>query len=375
MKRKKTKIMWITADWFVDHDFLLVSQIANVVDIHWIILFPLFNQRFKESDFDIIKERNKRLRITFCYIKYRQRNPMNIRDYSLINKIQELENPDVIYIDIGVDNPWSLPMYVRLPQKKTIVVLHQGVPHEGMKYRRISNVVRKIIFNRLKFVKMFSKPQALIFQKNFPHNIVFYSPLPLIGFGVATNKRPIGVPVRFLSFGTLNYTKNIDLLIDAACLLYERGVKDFRISINGACKDWSWYQQRIKYPCIFELDIRLINNREIPNLFNGVHYLVQPYRVVTQSGPMKIAFNYNLPDITSDLPGFTDELVEGVNGFTFETGNAESLADRMQWLIENHKTIYPALLNKMNNYTKEHYSNEVITREYIEMFEEIIRNN
>ena len=372
MKRKKTKIMWITADWFVDHDFLLVSQIANVVDIHWIILFPLFNQRFKESDFDIIKERNKRLRITFCYIKYRQRNPMNIRDYSLINKIQELENPDVIYIDIGVDNPWSLPMYVRLPQKKTIVVLHQGVPHEGMKYRRISNVVRKIIFNRLKFVKMFSKHQALIFQKNFPHNIVFYSPLPLIGFGVATNKRPIGAPVRFLSFGTLNYAKNIDLLIDAACLLYERGVKDFRISINGACKDWSWYQRRIKYPEIFELDIRMIDNDEIPNLFNGAHYLVQPYRVVSQSGPTKIAYNYNLPVIVSNLPGFMDELEEGVNGFSFECGNVESLADRMQQLIESHATDYVPLLERMKEYTEAHYAEDALIERYKNMMEEVI---
>lgn len=366
--------MWITADWFVDHDLILVPLIAEVVDIHWIILFPLYNQRFKESDFDKIKDSNKRLRITFHYIKYRKRNPMNIGDYFLFNKLQKLENPDIVYIDIGVDNPWALPMFVRLPQKKTIVVLHQGVPHEGMKYRFISNMVRRIIFKRLKFVKMFSKSQASIFQKHYPHNIVFNSPLPLIGFGEATNNRPIGSPVRFLSFGTLNYTKNIDLLIDAACLLYERGIKDFRISINGACKDWSWYQQRIKYPSIFELDIRLINNSEIPNLFNGAHYLVQPYRVVSQSGPTKIAFFYNTPIIASDLEGFKDEIVPGVNGYLFKQGCVENLADLMQTLIDNHKSNYKLLTEKMKLYTTEHYSEDSFIKHYYNMINEVVQN-
>lgn len=368
-------MLWVTGDWFMAHDIILVPLISKIVNIHWIIIFPQKDQRFTEDDFKEIRINNPKLQITFLYVKHRMRNPMNILDYRLIWKIQEREKSDVIHLDFGVDNIWALPLFFKLPKEKTIVVLHQGVPHLGMKHRWLCNLVRKCIFSHIKYVKMFSKSQANLFKKKFTGNKVFEFKLPLIGFGFPNSERPVGKPIRFLSFGTINYAKNVEILIDAACLLYERGVRGFKVSINGACKDWSWYQQRIKYPEIFELDIRMIENFEIPNLFNGAHYLVQPYRVVSQSGPMKIAFNYNLPDITSDLLGFTDEIVEGVNGYTFETGNAESLADKMQWVIEHHEKNYPELLKRMKKHTDENYSGEKLVQQYVDMFEDIIKHH
>jgi glycosyltransferase involved in cell wall biosynthesis len=219
---------------------------------------------------------------------------------------------------------------------------------------------------------MFSRSQADIFKSAYPNHHVFIFNLPLIGFGQPTNHRPLNGDVKFLSFGTLNYAKNIDLLIDAACLLYEKGVRGFKVSINGSCDEWSWYQQRIKYPDIFELDIRRIENREIPNLFNGAHYFVQPYRVISQSGPMKIAFNYNVPVIVSNLPGFLDEMEEGVNGYSFERGNLEDLARVMKECIDSHELNYNLLREKMQEYTMRHYSSEVLEMKYSNMFETII---
>ena len=105
-------------------------------------------------------------------------------------------------------------------------------------------------------------------------------------------------------FGTINYAKNIDLLIDAACVLYDKGYRNFRVSINGMCKDWSFYQTKNKISRAFDIDIRSIDNSEIANLFASADYFVQPYRVVSQSGPTKIAFNYNLPIIALNLRFF-----------------------------------------------------------------------
>ena len=244
-----------------------------------------------------------------------------------------------------------------------------------MSHKRMTKLMRWLWYGHFKTVNMFSKSQAALFRQDFKKSKVYQFVLGLKEFGTATNERPNEGDVRFLSFGTLNYAKNIDLLIDAACLLYERGVRGFKVSIAGMCKDWSWYQQRIKYPEIFELDIRMIDNSEIPNLFNGSHYLVQPYRVVSQSGPTKIAFNYNLPVIASNLPGFMDEIEEGVNGYSFEIGNVESLADRMQQLIENHKTGYAALTERMKAYTEEHYAVEALAEQYKNMIEEVMMKN
>jgi glycosyltransferase involved in cell wall biosynthesis len=310
------------------------------------------------------------LTIEFVYEKYRLRNPLNILQYIQLSRRIKSQKADAVYLNVSV-SPWCLAMLPFVKSSNTVVSSHQGRVHEGMGHKKVITWARSKWYGHFKNVNMFSKSQAGLLKQDFPESKIFQFVLGLKEFGKATNQRPDIGDVRFLSFGTLNYAKNIDLLIDAACFLHERGVRGFKVSINGACKDWSWYQRRIKYPEIFELDIRMIDNREIPNLFNGAHYFVQPYRVVSQSGPMKIAFNYNLPDITSDLPGFTDEIVEGVNGYTFEAGSAESLADKMQWVIEHHKENYPKLLKRMRSYTEEQYAEEKLIQQYVNMFEEI----
>lgn len=368
---RRKSILWVTGDWFMAHDIVLVPIVSSIADIHWVIIFPEVNQRFKESEFDIIKDKHPNIEITFLYIKKRLRNPNNVRFFYQIIKIQKAVDPDLVHLDFGVDVPWALPVFIKIPKDKTIVVLHQGEPHEAMKHRWLSKFIRWVIFHRIKNVKMFSKSQAEIFKRKFHHNKLFVFRLPLLDFGKPQNIRPNHGDIRFLSFGTLNYSKNIDLLIDAACLLYERGARGFKISINGFCENWDEYQNHIKYPQIFELNIRLIDNSEIPNLFNGSHYLVQPYRVVSQSGPTKIAFQYNLPILATNLPGFTDEIEEGINGYIFEKGNVEDLADKMQMLIEKHKTIYPKLLESEKAYTEENYSIEMLVKQYVDMFNEV----
>ena len=102
--------------------------------------------------------------------------------------------------------------------------------------------------------------------------------------------------------------------------------------------------------------------------------MVLPYKVVSQSGPLKIAFNYNIPVIVSDQPGFTDEVEEGVNGFIFKTGDVKSLELVLKKAIDNHEN-YDNFRNKMKSYTQNNYSINVIGDKYHEMFDEVNQNN
>lgn len=364
------QLVWVTPDCFVDCDIILMPGLLKHFNIHWIVLLAA-NSRYKESDFDYLAKKHDNLAIEFIYEEYRQRNPLNILTYLKLSRHINRVKADAAYLNVVV-NPWRLVMLPFIKSESTVVTAHQGRVHEGMGHKKVVTWARKHWYGHFKNVNMFSKSQAALLKQDFPKARIYQFVLGLKDFGSPTKERPVSGCVRFLSFGTLNYAKNIDLLIDAACLLYERGVRGFKVSINGACRDWSWYQQHIKYPEIFELDIRMIDNSEIPNLFNGSHYLVQPYRVVSQSGPMKIAFNYNLPVIVPNLPGFMDELEEGVNGYSFECGSVDSLADRMQRVFENHTTDYQPLLERMKDYTKTHYSEDILIEQYKDMMEEVM---
>lgn len=378
-RSNKKKIVWVTPDSFLDTDldYRLMSGVLRQYDIHWIVLFKKSGNRFKEIDFDRLKENNKNLTIEFLYAKHRMRYPGNLIYYKNIYQIIKRKNPDVIYLNCAPHSPYMIPLFLSLPKNKTIIAAHQGEISYGFRFQRLIKCFRNIAYRKILYANLFSDSEAKKFHKHHPTVQVFQINLALKDLGDPTNIRPVADeenPIRFLSFGSIVKAKNIELLIDAACMLYEQGYRNFKVSINGMCDDWSFYNAHIKYPELFETDIRSIPNDIIPNLFNGSHYFVQPYRCVTQSGPMKLAFRYNLPDICSDLPGLKSELKEGVNGFLFKHDDVNDLVRVMKKCIDNHTLHYEVLRRNMSDYIKQHYSYDVIVEKYCQMFETVLNH-
>lgn len=365
------KICWITADYFADCDFIPIKEVSKSYQVHWIVVFTR-KPRYLESDFDEFRKENPQVNVEFIHQKARFRglDPISIWDNNEIARCALLTKADCYYLNMQMTTLWSFTLWKKLKNQKIIVTSHQGKVHAGFQMKKIAELSRKYVFSQAKIVQMFSQSQANKFREEFPYPRVVVTNLALKDFGKPTinlenKEKDI---VRFLSFGIINYGKNIELLIDAACMLYEQGVKNIRVSINGKCSNWDYYQERIKYPEIFECNIKMLPNSEIPNLFASSHYFVQPYRIVTQSGPMKIAFNYNIPIIASNLPGFADEMQEGTTGYLFESENVDDLVRVMKMVIEKHSTDYVGLKQRMSSYVKANYSDTAIGQKYVEMF-------
>lgn len=371
----KLKICWVSADYFADCDTPIVPLVADKYDIHWIILFNAHGNRYKESDFKEILKGHDNVTVEFIYNKHRSvkgLNPMLLAFDSKIKHAIEKANADVIYINAQRDSFFDLPLVWSLPKDKTIFTAHQGVVRQDMQFTKLTQLIRDWGYRGVRYVNMFSDSETEKLQARYPYVQITKIPLALKDFGKPTNERPERKVIRFLSFGLMVYAKHIDLLIDAANFLYEKGYKNFKVSINGTGYDWERCKQHIKYPEVIETDIRRIDNEEIPHLFNGCHYLVQPYRVVSQSGPMKIAFQYNLPDIVSNLPGLMCELKEDVNGYSFKSEDANDLARVMEKCINQTDEEYSSLLKRMKEYTENTYSKDVLAKKYCDMFEKVI---
>ena len=365
------KICWITADYFADCDFIPIKEVSKSFKVHWIVVFTR-KPRYLESDFDEFRKQNPQVNVEFIHQKarYRGLDPTSILDNNEIARRALLTKADCYYLNKAMTSLWSFTLWNKLKNQKIIVTSHQGKVHAGFQLKRIAKLSRKYVYSRANIVHMFSQSQADLFRVEFPRPRVFVTNLALKDFGKPTinlSEKDKDI-VKFLSFGIINYGKNIELLIDAACILYEQGVKKFKVSINGKCNNWDYYKERIKYPELFECNIKMLPNSDIPNLFALSHYFVQPYRIVTQSGPMKIAFNYNTPIIASNLPGFSDEMIEGTTGYLFESENVEDLVRVMKMVIEKHSTDYVELKKRMESYVKANYSDTAIGQKYIEMF-------
>ena len=374
---EKPKLCWVTADYFADCDLKpeFLKIISEKYSIHWIVVLFHSGNRYQEKDFDIIRQMDADISVEIVHISHRHRDIRVFGDYNYLKKRILSNTPDLIYMNISVGEVHIVPMVYGLPANRTIISAHQGRIHEGMKHKFLCKVFRWMVYRRFLNVNMFSESQMHFFKETSPYSRVFLNHLGLKEMGIPSVFRDCNEKkVRFLSFGIINYAKNIDLLIDAAEALYEEGERDFVVSINGGCGNWQFYADRIKHPEIFETDIRLIPNDLIPDLFTKSHFFVQPYRVVSQSGPLKIAYAYNTPVIVSDLPGFTDEVKEGVSGFVFEHENIESLKAVMRKAMNIYRTNYDNLLNSMKEYVHENYSEEKMADNYLKMFNTVLKN-
>ncbi|MCF0048469.1 glycosyltransferase [Dyadobacter sp. LJ53] len=371
-QNSKRKITWVTPDYFVDCDFNIeiFKHILRSYDVHWIILLPGKNARFSENDFSELQKLDG-LHIEFLYSFHRQRDPRRLGYYlNLLRKINN-DNSDVNYFNC-VPDPYSMPIFWLLNKRKTIFCAHDGEVTGAFSFATITKLAFKYSYSYTRFVNMFSKSQAQKFKVHYPDSKIFTTYLALKSFGESTPAEEQKNKITFLSFGVINYSKNIEMLIQAACNIYEQGYRNFKVSINGTCANWEYYQEFIRYPELFECQIRMIANNEIPELFSNASYFVQPYRQVSQSGAMKVAFQYNLPVIASDFPGFRDEIVEGVNGYLFDSSDVKNLEKLMIERLEKHDNEYDNLKIRMRKLIEKRYSNAGLAQNYISMFNQVI---
>lgn len=366
------ELCWITPDWFVDVDMPVVPHLSNEYHITWIIVFPWRNNRFKESDFEVIRRTNPYVDVKFIHCKYYGLDPRNLRCYSHVKKIIQELNPDLIYFNIVPAGPVVLPLYRWLPADKTIVTAHDGCVKPSFRFRRLAEKCFDLGYNPKRFVHLFSPHEAEIFKNDRKDKELFIIPLAVKDFGEPHSLLRTDC-ITFVSFGNINGDKNVPLLIQAAEKIYAEGYRNFKVVIKGRCADWQQnYQPLISHEDIFEADLRFIDNSEIPDIFSSNWYAVFPYKQSGQSGAIKVALNYKKPVIVSDLPGFTFDIEDGYNGYVFKNNDVDSLAKVLKKCIDNTDADYKGLVANVNQFVESKYSLNRIVEMYRTMFATVL---
>lgn len=364
------KICWVSSEWFADVDIPIIPLLLKRFRIHWIIILYK-GGRFSEQEFERFSQLDK-LSIEFIHVNQRARDfGTNVDYWKLYFSIMRT-GADLNYIDIAPGSPYLAIPYNLLPANRTIYAAHDG-SIKSIMGRMVKYMFRLNYGLHSKYIHMFSKNQAEEFKSNYPGKKITVIPLMPKDYGKPTNSYTHDV-VSFISFGTMHAEKNIGLLIQAAEELFDEGISDFKVSICGkAPSDWDQiYGKFIKHPQLFNLQLRMIENQEIPNLFNSHSFAVYPYKMMSQSGALKVAYAYKKPVIVSDLPAFREEVKEGVNGFFFESECIESLKNVMRKCIKMRESEYNFLIDNTSKYIDDNYSKDVIMSKYIDMFEEVL---
>lgn len=156
--------------------------------------------------------------------------------------------------------------------------------------------------------------------------------------GISSNKNRIV----FSYFGQINSFKGIDILIDAISLLPKNVTKQLAVNINGSglenCTDQ--FRKYVKKSVeksngVIRLRGRYERN-ELKDLMSGTDWVVIPSKW-WENSPMVIleAKKYSVPVIASNIGGMKEKIENGKNGFHFQMGRPDSLAEVMEYAVKN----------------------------------------
>ncbi len=152
-----------------------------------------------------------------------------------------------------------------------------------------------------------------------------------------------------LFFGQIKEVKGLDLLIEAFGKVASN-IAPVKLVIAGKVwkADFSKYQSLIdKYEIAnnCRLEIRYIPDDEISAFYSCADLIVLPYRKIYQSGVLLMAMSYGVPVLASDLPGMREIVRDEVNGYLFESGNAESLARKLVDVFSAEESLSKVVAN------------------------------
>jgi len=344
----KKKIVWITPDCFYDVDWPIVNGLVEHYEVRWYVIWARNSCREFPNNRNIYK---------LIHIPYRQRDPRMIGVFYKLCKVIRKFDPEIIYNgNEGV--PYFYPIaFNMLDRRKMVYEGHEVNPKKRARQSWILTAYFNYTMRRIGFVQVFSKHVLKEFRQSHPKVDGTYIPMVPKDYGAPTGRFNFGDKKVFLFFGTIRPNKRLDILLEAFTSLDEAYQKRAQLLIYGKfeIENAEQYQKTIEGHYNIKAEFGFTPDELIPDLFCSSHYLVQPYQVVSQSGPAMISYNYNLPIIASDIDGFTERIDNGKTGYIFKTNDVDALRQVLMHCIDQTEEEYNDIRANLAQFIEKEY--------------------
>ena len=359
----KQKLVYISSEWMYDVEMGILNHISEKYEIHWFFMNNELAPRVSRQEVEAFVQKYS-IKLYWMNNNIKQLSPRKILYYHKMAKVINAIHPDKI-IKVEQDFYWSL-VNIFFMKQKAIYMIHDVLVHSGTHNGWVRQLFTDFTIRMNKHFITFSNSQKSILLDRYGKNKdVFSTHLSVKDFGKpAVMRSADGDVVKLLFFGRIEYNKGLDILIDGLENLFGKGNKNIELSICGKGSYWEECERRIKHLEHYDLQIRYIDNAEIPNLFTSHHFLVLPYRDTTQSGPLMIAANYGLPLLASNQDSFK-EIYDGDCSILYD-----DIKDGLKNITSLTKEEYDKMLLKCTE-LKEKFSGKVIATEIINYINQI----
>ena len=365
---KKKRIVWITPDYFFDVDWPIVGQLKERYDIRWYVIWGKGSLRAQPKDSNIYKLINS---------PYRYRDVRVVKlYYSLINEMKSFK-PDMIYNGFsGI--PFFYPLlFCMFNRHKIMHEGHEIDPYVSVVHDKLTVSYVQYYLRRVGHVQVFSRHAEKKFYQLYPKQYCTYVPMVPKDFGNPKHVIEHGDKTIFLFFGGVRTSKRFDVLLDAFLLLDKDRKDKAELWVYGNCtgEDRAKYERMIEGRANIKTMFNFVPDELVPDLFCTASYLVQPYQQITQSGPMMIAYNYNLPVIATNIDGFNERIDDGKNGYLFEKNNVNDLKRVLEICIDQDKEKYATIKSNVKAFVDREYSPKVVIDKYCRMLDSFMESS
>ncbi|BAG83765.1 glycosyltransferase [Candidatus Azobacteroides pseudotrichonymphae] len=309
------------------------------------LFFPGQTQYVKTEDKAIFIS-SKRLLDSINPLSY-QKTSQNIEKF----------HPDILVITYWISflalSYGYIARYLR-NKTKIILLLHNAISHEPNFFDKS---ITRWLFNQSDGFIIMSEVVKNDLLTLKPHASYCLSPHPIYNHFGEKIKQNIArkalnlLPNKktLLFFGLVRDYKGLDLLIDALSLLDE----SYQLIIAGEFySSFEKYQLQINASNArnrIQVLNKYIGDKEVSLLFSATDILVIPYKSVTQSGVISIAYHFEIPIVATDV-GNLREIIEKSDTGIICQAQANDLAHGIEkiYAIGTEKFIIPIRKEKKN---------------------------
>jgi len=238
----------------------------------------------------------------------------------------------------------------------------------GWVYRRADGVIAHNNVSKLE-LETIGLPSPMIRVIVHGHYLDSVREMP----AVAEARQLLGIDAEakvVLFFGQIKDVKGLDLLIQALPEV-AREVHDVVLLIAGR----PWKTDFARYDALIDsagvrsqcqLHIGFIPDDEVATYYAAADVVALPYRRIYQSGVLMMAMTYGRAVVVSDLPGMTEIVKHGMNGYVFSLESSGSLAETLIRALRNQGERAEIAARALEYIRQEHDWNRIgiLTRQF-----------
>ena len=271
----------------------------------------------------------------------------SINPFTYANTVKAIKDykPDVLIIAYWMS--FFVPGYAHIANRlknhcKVITLIHNAIPHEP---RFFDKPLASLLFKQCHGFIVLSDNVSKDLQQLCPGAKYIQNPHPLYDhFGAKIDRKKacqqLGIDANkknLLFFGLIREYKGLDLLIEAMSSLSE----EYQLIIAGEC-----YGSFEKYQTLIDaspardriaVHAEYIKDEDIPVYFSAADALILPYRSATQSGVVSVAYNYDLPMVSTPVGDFRNSIEKPGTGIVVDEISASALVKGIEDLFSPEK--------------------------------------